>query len=274
MIGQKRLLKKIDTMIDHETFPRFVINQGAGNCGKKTVSKYIANKLGAQFVVSGIKVDEIRDIILLSYKQSEPTLYLIPDADKMSPAAKNALLKITEEPPRKAYFIMTLQDAASTLETLRSRGTIFSIDPYKPEELLDYLNQNHLVPNESDQKIVLSVCSYPGEIDILARYDIADFYQYIKLVVENIGTVSGANAFKIGTKLAYKDGDSGWNLQLFLKTAMLVFRERMPGDCDQACYDSLKVTSKYLSELTITGINKSSTIDMWILDLREIWVDL
>lgn len=100
MIGQERSLTKIDRMIEIG-FPRFSIICGETGSGKKTIAKTIAKKLNAHLIISEIKVDNIREIIDLAYKQSEPTLYLIPDTDKMSNAAKNALLKVTEEPPRQ-----------------------------------------------------------------------------------------------------------------------------------------------------------------------------
>lgn len=141
MIGQERLLNRIDKMIG-AGFPRFTIICGNKNSGRKMIANKIAKGLNAHLINSSIKVDDVREIIDLSYKQSEPTVYLLADVDKMSPAAKNALLKITEEPPRKAYFIMTLQDINNTLGTLKSRGTVLNIDPYTPDNLLDYAEAN------------------------------------------------------------------------------------------------------------------------------------
>ena len=34
----------------------------------------------------------------------------------------------------------------------------------------------------------------------------------------------------------------------------------------------IKCTTKYLQELRITGINKQSTFDMWLLDVRKEWM--
>ena len=273
MVGQTKLLANIDRMVAGG-FPRFTILCGPTCSGKKLIAKQIASKLNAQLIISNIKVDDVREIISLAYKQSEPTVYLLPDADKMSPAAKNALLKVTEEPPRKAYFVMTLVDINNTLATLRSRGTVLNLDPYTSDEILQYTKGKNYDLDELEEAIVANVCTVPGEVDILVRYNVNDFYNYVKLVQENIGKVSGANAFKITQKLGYKEEDSGWNVNLFMRTLMLVYLElAFKLDDIKNCVESINIVSKYLSQMNITGINKSSTFDMMILELRGIWVE-
>lgn len=272
MIGQERLLNRIDKMID-AGFPRFTIICGNKQSGRKMIVNRIAKGLKAHLINSSIKVDDVRDIIELSYKQSEPTLYLLSDVDKMSPAAKNALLKITEEPPRKAYFIMTLQDISSTLATLKSRGTVLNIDPYTPSNLMEYAESKGYSLTKEEQDIVSNICTVPGEVDLLVRYNISDFYDFVKTVVESIGIVNGANAFKIGLKLSYKEDDGGWDIALFMRAIMYLCRQKMNTLPIHQYRDSIVVTSKYLSQMSVTGINKSSTIDMWILEMRGIWVE-
>jgi len=272
MIGQERLLTRIDKMIE-AGFPRFTIICGNKQSGRKTIARRIAKALNAHLINSNIKVDDIREIIDLAYKQTEPIVYLLADVDKMSPAAKNALLKITEEPPRKAYFIMTLQDINNTLATLKSRATVLNIDPYTPNEILDYAKAKQYELTKEEQDIVSNLCTVPGEVDLLMRYNILEFYDFVEKVIDNIGIVNGANAFKIGLKLNCKDNDGGWDIGLFLRAIMFVCRDRMIEEPLPQYKESIRITSKYLSQLNITGINKSSTIDMWILEMRGIWVE-
>lgn len=37
--------------------------------------------------------------------------------------------------------------------------------------------------------------------------------------------------------------------------------------------ETIKVTSKYLYQLSINGVNKSATVDMWILKTRGVWIN-
>lgn len=271
MIGQSKVLMNIDR-IGEDNFPRFSIICGPKHGGKKLIAKEISKLLGAQIITSDIKVDAIREIIALAYKQTEPVVYLLPDADKMSAAAKNALLKITEEPPQRAYFIMTLVDINNTLQTLKSRGTVINLDPYTPDELMAYADMQGYEVDEQEENIIMNICSVPGEIDLIMRYDITQFYSFVETVINNIGIVNGANAFKIGSKFAYKDGDAGWDIFLFFKAIMYICRKHMTNNPDRCYKETIRVTSKYLSQLNINGVNKSSTVDMWILETRGIWI--
>ena len=270
MIGQNTLRGKVDTLVEYG-FPRFTILVGPKHSGKHLVAKHIAKKLNATLVDSGIKVDEIRETISLAYKQSEPTVYLLADADKMSPASKNAILKVTEEPPRKAYFIMTLTDLNNTLATLRSRGTVLSIDIYQPGQLLEYANSKQYNFKQEEQDYIMGICTTPGEVDTLCSYNITEFYQFVETVADNIGKVNGANAFKIGSRLSYKEEDEGYDVTLFLRTLMDVYLARIHQSSLRTVL-SIREISKYLAEMNTTGINKSATMDMLILELRAIWM--
>lgn len=272
MIGQKKLLERLK-QISEGNFARFTIISGGRGGGKTLLSAEIARQLGADLVLVETKVDNIRQVIDLAYKQVKPVVYLVAHADKMSIAAKNALLKITEEPPRKAYFIMTLEDLNNTLGTLRSRGTILPLDPYTPLELAEYANSKGYELNSNELDIMSQVCQVPGDVDLLARYDIENFYSFVEKVLNNIGKVNGANAFKIGTSLAYKEGDSGWDISLFFRAIMHECRKRLIETKDARLRDTIKVTSKYLSQLSINGVNKPSTMDMWVLETRGIWME-
>jgi hypothetical protein len=268
MIGQKKLLSRIDQMAA-AGFPRFTILVGPAG-GRGLVAAYIAKALDAQYAAVGIKVDEIREAISLSYRQSTPTLYVIPAADRMSAAAKNALLKVTEEPPRKAYFIMILADAASTLATLRSRGTVLSMDAYLPDELLEYAAHKKYELDEEEAHIICNVCTTPSDVDMLVRYEPKTFYSFAEKVMDNIGTVNGANAFKIANSFSFKEDDGKWEPVLFLRVIMHLCRQHV--EENPALYvEVCKVTSAYIAEFNINGLSKAATVDMWILDVRKAW---
>ena len=223
------------------------------------------------FADIGIGVDAIRDIVSNAYKVTNPIIYLIADADNMSNAAKNALLKVTEEPPNNAYFIMTLEDENNTLETIRSRGTVFHMDRYTPDEIGDYFyDKYHANHGKDDEVIVKELCDTPGDVDILVKMGIKEFYDYVQLVVDNIAEVSLANAFKIPSKVALKEDSEGYDLRLFWKAFMKITFETKVGYENWGL--AVEVTTKYLQKLRIKGINKQMLIDNWVLEIRDLWV--
>ena len=74
-----------------------------------------------------LKVDQIRRIVSEAYimpSEAQRKVYLLCRADAMNGAAQNALLKLLEEPPRSAAFILAAERAEALLPTVRSRCEI------------------------------------------------------------------------------------------------------------------------------------------------------
>ena len=270
MIGQNNLIRNLAYLIENKTFPRFSILVGPEGSGKKELSKLISKMSGYTRAVYGISVDNIRQLISDAYKVTLPTIYVIADADSMSPAAKNALLKVTEETPQNAYFILTLTDLNNTLPTIKSRGTVFYMDPYDEYAIKFYYDTKY-AKSEEECDIVTAICSTPGEVDKVVEMGTTEFYGYVEKVVDNIATVSGSNSFKIAQKIKMKETETDkYDIKLFLKAFMTICASRLRTDPLRYA-EGIKITSKYLQELRITGINKASLFDMFILDIRKEW---
>ena len=263
MIGQKKLKAKIQGLKVANLFPHFSIFVGPAGSGKKTFLRENFDGIWLE----DVKVDSIRKLIDMAYKVRERT-FIIPDADNMSNAAKNALLKVVEEFPNNNYFIMTLTNEDNTLETIKSRAIMFRMDEYTKQDLVTYAkSKKDLTVNELD--IMYSICMTPGDIDILLNYDITEFFRYVNLVIDNIAQVSTANALKIPNKV----GEDGYDLQLFLRTIGSVCIRRiinMDFDEHSSYMSAYIVTARYLRELQITGINKQMLIDNWVLAMRGV----
>lgn len=266
MIGQQVLLQQIQRQIKDDSFPRFSIFIGPNGSEKNEFGAYIAKKLGAVHIKApDCKVDTVRDIITASYKVNVSTVYSFCNADGMSMQSKNSLLKITEEPPNKAYFVMTLEDRANTLPTILSRGAVYELNPYTSDELKSYCKQYNYDSETLD--IVLSICETPGDIDLLHTYHPREFYDFVSKVVDNIATASGSNVFKIGQSVKFKESDEeGYNLEIFWTVFCRVCMDR-------GFYVGLRLTSRYLGQLRIKSLNRQMLFDRWILDIREAWAD-
>jgi hypothetical protein len=71
-----------------------------------------------------IQVAQIREMAADAYVrpvQAEKKVYIIRDAGTMNVAAQNAALKILEEPPEYAVFLLCTESAEALLPTVRSR---------------------------------------------------------------------------------------------------------------------------------------------------------
>lgn len=269
MIGQKENITRINKMIDKGTFPRFSIIVGQKGSGRKTlVREIIAPRLSnLDLIVVDTKIDDIRDMIKSAYKIAEPVVYMIADADGMSGSAKNSLLKIVEEPPNNAYFIMTLEDENNTLDTIRSRGSRFRMDNYSFEELSEYLDSNY---NLTINNEILDLCDTIGDVKTLVDMGLEEFLDFVDKVIDNIATTSGANSFRIAEKIALKGEDDKYDLKLFWRAFISKVMKR--ARLSKINVIAVNITSNYLSKLRYTGINKQGLFDMWILDIRKEWM--
>lgn len=270
MVGQKNILNNVDYWIKTDTVPRFIILSGVKGSGKTTLAKEVARRMRAYFVECELSVDAVREAVKNCYKCSGTTVYLFKDADKMSTAAKNAMLKITEEPPRQAHFIVTVQNSENMLETLRSRATNIRMAPYTADEL-DLFYHDYTYKRN---RLIRDVCDVPGMMLEMEKIDVEELLEFCETVVDNIQQVSGVNAFKIVQRIRTKEDGPGHDPELFFHCMKYVLMDRVIHSAassqeKKTLSNMLNSTSKYYQEFGVTGLKKDATLDMWVLEMRE-----
>lgn len=270
IIGQKDLLDRIDDLIDNGKLPNFIIFVGGRRSGKTLISNYIADRLGCTFIPAGCKIDDVRNIIDMSYSVTSPTYYHWKNADTMSVGAKNALLKITEEPASNAHYCMTLNTVDNMLPTILSRGTTFFIQPYTIDDFDEYSKlRNYDWSNIKG--IVYTLCSSPGELDTLNKYNMEEFIAFANKILDNIGIASIPNALKLANNFSIKkDETDKYDVQIFLNCIMslCMFRYR---DTKDIRYNKLCIeTCNILSDFKIGAVNKLAVLDRWLLTANSI----
>lgn len=262
-----------------KSFPSFSILEGPQGQGKKTMAKWISETLGYRMVTIGTKIDDVRQMIADVQNLGSPLIYFIPDADTMSIGARNSLLKVTEEPPKNLFIIMSLVHSDNTLTTIKSRGRVLPLNNYTKTELGDYVIMNYQVELELCEQL-LEVATNPGEVDELMTLGFNEFIQYVDKVYMNILEVSTGNSFKIADKLGFKKDDEGYSVELFLRVFQkigcdsinpmyLPEGEKLSKEEIEQTVDIMKATNKALHELSIKGVNKKAVFDMWVLNVRR-----
>lgn len=273
MIGQEHIWAYAQKLID-SGFPRFVILVGARGSGKTTFTRELCEALHYKLVSVGNTVDEVREVIANSYRNTEPIVYVLTDTDKMSVAAKNALLKVTEEPPQQAYFIQTVTDLSNSLPTLVSRACILKMDDYTYKELNQYLETKY--PNhglsEDYVHFICETASVPLEIDMLMSYDVPEFINLVHMTANNIHTVSGANCFKIENKLALKKDEDKWDVVLFLQALNLQLITLYYTTQQRPFFEAFKLVSQTIIDIKVkNSVNKQYCLDQLIIGIRKCW---
>ena len=73
-------------------------------------------------------VREVREDVFILPNEASYKAYLLLNAQSMSPQAQNALLKVLEEPPAYAVFLLACDSKTKMLPTILSRVTTFTLD--------------------------------------------------------------------------------------------------------------------------------------------------
>jgi hypothetical protein len=266
MIGQRCVQQQIKAAMESKSLAHFIILVGEKGSGRKTLAKEVAKWLKAEYAEVDKGVDAIRAVIDDSYSIATNILYVI-DGDSMSSASKNALLKITEEPPKTVWFVLTVVDIGQTLETLTSRACVYRLDNYTHQDISQFAgSEDWRFPN---------FCSNKYEVDLLLKYGIDEFHKFVKLAVDNIDYVSGANALKIEDRIAFKDTDeTKYDMKIFLqafRTECIDRVQQFDEYPDKMKYlDWIDVTTEKLAILRTPTINKQALFDMWVFDIRAV----
>lgn len=100
---------------------------------------------------NSISVEDIRtqvnnDIMIKPY-QGPYKVYIIPEADLMTPQAQNALLKTIEEPPEYAVIFLLTENAEQLLPTITSRCVMLKLRNIRDTLIKKYLMEKLEVPD-------------------------------------------------------------------------------------------------------------------------------
>ena len=95
-----------------------------------------------------IPVDEVRDFRKEAYvlPNQSPKKVLIVPCDLLNENGQNAILKVLEEPPAHAVFLLLATSREAVLPTVRSRCVIWEMQPVDEQEGVAFLQQRY--PNE------------------------------------------------------------------------------------------------------------------------------
>ena len=138
-----------------------------------------------------ISVDEIREQLMetVNIKPFEGgyKVYIIPEAEKLSVQAQNALLKTLEEPPEYAVIILLAADDKQLLDTIRSRVVIEKMKPLTDSVITEYMKRELGTEGE---KLNICVAFSRGNlgraIELYQSEQFSDWYQRLMKITRNI----------------------------------------------------------------------------------------
>lgn len=132
--------------------------------------------------VDDIRVQINQDISIKPYEGGYK-VYIIPDAERMTEQAANALLKTIEEPPEYAVILLLTDNIYRMLPTIQSRCIKIPFKPVSSEKVKQYLMEQHHIP---DYLAEISARFSQGNIGRAVRYAVNEEFLEIKEEVLHI----------------------------------------------------------------------------------------
>lgn len=254
MIGQNKNKGLLMQWRMNKSVPRFIIIEGDEGSGRLELAKVIMKMINATGIIAGNGIADVREIIENAYTVTDTTCYIFRNADDMSNAAKNSLLKVVEEPPNKAYFIMTIKNIDDMLGTIKSRATCIKMQPYTLEQLKSACNDD----------LMLRYINSIGQAKTLEKTQITKAEECVMNVITALNNGSGLSILRETTNLKSKDTDEDKiDCELFIR----IFEKNI--SCNLMQYNTLENIEVCKQELKKSAINKKSSIECMLLRILE-----
>ena len=204
VVGHKDILKYISSAVENNRVSHAYILNGERGSGKKMLANLFAMTLlcetgdnepcgkchSCKQAESGnhpdiirvthekpnsISVDDIRtqvnNTVDIKPYQGPYKVYIIPQADMMTPQAQNAILKTIEEPPSYAVFLLLTENAETLLPTINSRCVMLKLRNIKDTLIKKYLMENLEIPDYKADMCTAFAQGNMGRAIMLANSD-------------------------------------------------------------------------------------------------------
>ena len=170
LAGNAHLKAQLSAQADGRGLAHAYLIAGPAGSGKRTLARLLAAAMvcsgdgetpcgvcpGCKKALSGIHPDiawvggngkdvsvgQVRELRLSAYvrpNEAPRRVFVLENAHNMNANAQNALLKLLEEGPGYAAFLLLTVNAGGVLTTIRSRCQTLSLSPLTPAQTEDYL---------------------------------------------------------------------------------------------------------------------------------------
>ncbi|MCL4463927.1 MAG: DNA polymerase III subunit delta' [Firmicutes bacterium] len=222
-IGKKTLAKVFSAALVCQRS----MEEPCGSCPDCNKSKTLSHPDIHWIVPEGkksLKIGQTREIKRAAYfkpHEARYQVFIVEQAETLTAEAANSLLKLLEEPPPLAVFILLATSPAALLPTVVSRCQLFQLPRLDAASLSSILNaaDRQLSLTES-QRVLHGAEGIPGRALLLAREDRQQSYAE---AVELLGQLQAEEAIAaLADKLAANE-----NLPLLLEALLTVLRDTM-----------------------------------------------
>jgi DNA polymerase-3 subunit delta' len=240
-----------------------------------------------------ISVDDIRaqvnnDVAIKPYS-SPHKVYIINEAEKMTPQAQNAILKTLEEPPEYAVIMLLTTNVNALLPTILSRCVVLNMKPVSDDKVREFLMKEMQIP---DYKAEVCVAFARGNIGKAKALASSEDFEHVKSealsllkyiqdmeIYEIVTAIKKINDYKLDIS-DYLDIISIWYRDVLLFKATndvnhLVFREEITAlrkVAGRSSYEGIEEVIKALDtakKRLDANVNFDLTMELLLLTIKE-----
>ena len=322
VVGHKDILKYISSAVENNRVSHAYILNGERGSGKKMLANLFAMTLlcetgdnepcgkchSCKQAESGnhpdiirvthekpnsISVDDIRtqvnNTVDIKPYQGPYKVYIIPQADMMTPQAQNAILKTIEEPPSYAVFLLLTENAETLLPTINSRCVMLKLRNIKDTLIKKYLMENLEIPDYKADMCTAFAQGNMGRAIMLANSDHfneirEEAVQLLKHISEMelneiVAAVKNISVYKLEIT-DYLDIIMIWNRDVLLYKATkeidkVVFKDQLQSIKEQArksSYEGIELILESLEKAKArlkANVNFDLVMELLFLTIKE-----
>jgi len=215
IIGHDKLLKQLETELASNSLSHSMLLSGEMGVGKTTILKKLARFLQSDSNPDVLNLDtmliedngeslkiaevrKIKEFMQLSRK-GEYKITIIVNIERMTIPASNSLLKILEEPPEKAMFLLSSSQPDKLLDTIVSRCRLYKAESLSLNNVRLALRKLHpdLDDNTLNEIMLVADGQLGKSIQLIEQADLLNKYKtYLNLIHE---MHQSSDLHKIGT---------------------------------------------------------------------------
>ena len=176
-----------------------------------------------------LKIEQVRAMqqsLALAPYQSKYRVVLIPDFQRATTGASNALLKSLEEPPSRAILILTADARESLLETIASRCEVVRLRPMRIDDLAKELQVKHELSEIESRKLAQLAGGRVGTaLHYMRDEDLLDKYHNALDQLEELLGMNLRSRLKYVEKLQRSKGQVRENYSFLIATWLTFWRD-------------------------------------------------
>jgi DNA polymerase III gamma/tau subunit len=216
VVGNEETISALSRTLKGTVRPHVFLLHGPFGCGKTTLARIMATTFGSTesstFLYNAANtrgIETVREVIhssMMTAVDGSPKTFIFDESHQLTPAAQEALLDPTDEPPEDVYYIFCTTAPKNLIKGIRSRCTEYSVQKLTFKETMKVLqNACEKMEWKVDEKILEAVamiakgCSREALVSLEMVHDETDLDTAIRLIVK--GTEKDENVISLGKML-------------------------------------------------------------------------